>query len=94
MAKLSGWFRLLGLLAVSFLVSACGGGSSDKTFTVEGQVLNGVLVGSTVEVLGNNGGNVLGTAVTDVDGRFSARVSQQGPYLVRASGGKLNGVDY
>ena len=89
--------QLLALLTVVLLLSACGGGgSSDSstTFTVEGRVLNGVLVGSTVDVFGASGGSVLGTATTDANGRYSARVSRAGPYRLRATGGKLNGVDY
>ena len=89
--------HLLALLMVVFLLPACGGGgSSDNatTFTVEGRVLNGVLVGSTVDVFGTSGGSVLGTATTDANGRYAAQVSRAGPYRLRATGGKLNGVDY
>jgi hypothetical protein len=57
-------------------------------------VLNGVLVGSTVEVFGATGGGDLGTATTDANGRYSAQVSRAGPYRLRATGGKLNGSDY
>ena len=89
------WMGRLALLVVFALVGCGGGGGGDSsTFAIEGRVLNGVIVGSTVEVFRANDGGVLGTAVTDVNGRFSARVSHQGPYRLRAHGGKLNGADY
>jgi hypothetical protein len=92
------WIGRLALLVVFALVGCGGGGGGDSstnpTIVVEGRVLNGVLVGSTVEVFGANGGSALGTATTDANGRFSVRVSQQGPYRLRAHGGKLNGADY
>ena len=81
---------------VAFALMGCGGGggSDSSTFAVEGRVLNGVVVGSTVEVFGANGGSVLGTATTDATGRFSARVPQRGPYRLSAEGGQMNGADY
>ena len=89
------WMGRLALLVVFALVGCGGGGGGDSsTFAIEGRVLNGVIVGSTVEVFRANDGGVLGTAVTDVNGRFSARVSHQGPYRLRAHGGKLNSADY
>ena len=95
------WMGRLALLVVFALVVGCGGGggggdtqSTNPTFVVEGRVLNGVIVGSTVEISGGKDGSALGTATTDTNGRFSARVSHQGPYRLRAHGGRLNGADY
>ena len=89
------WIGRFALLAVFALVGCGGGGGGDNpTFAVEGRVMNGVLVGSTVEVFGANGRSGLGTTTTDANGRFSTRVSQQGAYRLRAHGGKLNGDDY
>ena len=88
------------VLFVVFVLAGCGGGGGDDTqsanptFPVEGRVLNSVVVGSTVEVYGADDGPILGTATSDVNGRFSAQVSQPGPYRLRAHGGKLGGVDY
>ena len=96
MHSLSRFAQPLALLMGMFVLSACGGGGSSgsaTTFTVEGRVLNGVLVGSAVEIFGSNGER-LATATTDTDGRYSAEASQDGPYRLRATGGKLNGVDY
>ena len=94
----SRWIRPLVLLVAVFALAACGGGggSSDQTttFTVQGKVSNGPLVGSTVQVLEANGGSALGSATTGADGSYRVEVSGAGPYRLRATGGKMNGVDY
>ena len=98
MFALSRVVQPLVMLAVVFVLAACGGGggSSDQaqTFTVQGNVANGPLVGSTVQVFGANAGGVLGSATTDADGSYAAEVSRGGPYRLRATGGLMNGVYY
>jgi hypothetical protein len=87
------------VLAGVLVLAACGGGgggSSDQTttFTVQGKVSNGPLVGNAVQVFGANGGGILGSATTNAAGGFVAEASRTGPYRLRATGGKMNGVDY
>ena len=90
-------FQTLVLLAVILVLSACGGSDSSnqtRTLTVEGKVINGPVMGSTVQVFAANGGSLLGSATTDVDGAYVVDVSSAGPYRLRATGGTMGGVDY
>lgn len=94
----SRWVRALVLLAVVLVLAACGGGgsSSDQTttFTVQGKVSNGLLVGSNVQIFGANGGSALGSATTGADGGYRVEVTSAGPYRLRATGGEMDGVGY
>ena len=86
-----------GFVGCVFLAGCGGGIESARThamFAIEGRVLNGVLAGSIIQVLGAGDGIALGTAPTDSEGCYRVEVLQEGPYRVRATGGELYGVDY
>lgn len=94
------------LLACLLALGSCGGGSdsppkgppkgSPKTTVISGIVSDDIIVGALVTARAFNG-VVLGTAITDSDGRFSitVRVSDMGVgYALTSTGGTMNGQSF
>lgn len=74
--------------------SSGGGADKDTLVTVQGQVVNGPLVGATVSVTDADGA-LVGSTVTDAQGNFSIELTNPvSPLLLVSDGGTLDGVSY
>lgn len=85
---------MCGMLGLISCGGSSGGADKDTLVMVEGQVINGPLVGATLSVTDAQG-TLLGSAVTDAQGQFSLQVTNPvSPLLLVAEGGTLDGVPY
>ncbi|MCC1497110.1 hypothetical protein [Alcanivorax sp. 1008] len=87
---------LLGMLGLISCGGGSGGGGADEDtlVVVQGQVINGPLVGATVSITDGTD-TVLGSAITDAQGNFSIQLTNPvSPLLVVSDGGTLDGVPY
>ncbi|MDF1629361.1 MAG: hypothetical protein P1U78_06130 [Alcanivoracaceae bacterium] len=87
---------LLGMLGLISCGGGSGGGGADEDtlVVVQGQVINGPLVGATVSITDGTD-TVLGSTITDAQGNFSIQLTNPvSPLLVVSDGGTLDGVPY
>lgn len=95
--------KLFTLIFTTLVLSACGGGSSSssnqeisQSHTLSGLITDDPVAGASVKILTLNNNEIKST-IADLDGRYSIDVKSDSisdGYIVEASGGQINGVDF